>query len=124
MALAPISSAHTTGVAALCRTAANRIELHGPLTFATIAALQEQVRRAIDSAADETNEINVQLPGVTVCDSAGLALLVECQNLARRRRTAIRFADPPERLRLIARACGLEPLLFPVDTPAFTENHG
>lgn len=53
----------------------------------------------------------ISLAGVEEADSSALALLLEWQAQARARGQALRFEEPPESLRVIARLTGVAPLL-------------
>lgn len=53
----------------------------------------------------------ISLAAVEEADSSALALLLEWQAQARARGQALRFEEPPESLRVIARLTGVAPLL-------------
>ena len=86
-------------------------EIRGPLTFATVPYLFGQSaawRKAHDSAT-----VTIDLSQVSKADSAGLALMVEWQRLARDGQQPLRFVHIPEQLRRLIRVSGLEKL-FPL----------
>lgn len=86
-------------------------ELKGPLTFATVPQLIE--RGAAWREAGLSEEITIDLGQVSRADSAGLALMVEWQRLARENQHTLRFVNIPEQLRRLIRVSALENL-FPL----------
>jgi phospholipid transport system transporter-binding protein len=83
-----------------------RIELAGELDHASVAQLLLQ---SADWFGGEA--LNISLQGVTQSDSAGLALLLEWQKIARQKQVTIQYHALPEQLRNIARAYGVDSLL-------------
>ncbi|MFZ5492911.1 MAG: STAS domain-containing protein [Pseudomonadota bacterium] len=75
-----------------------RVQVAGPLTFATVSA------RLADSAAlfRPRQRLCFDLSGVTDVDSAALALLVEWLRLGRERGARVEFAGLPASLRSLA----------------------
>ncbi|MFT4047555.1 MAG: sodium-independent anion transporter [Solimonas sp.] len=78
--------------------------LSGPLTFATAA---QWFARLDALAAHDT----VDLGAVTHCDSAGAALLLELQRVARRKGQRLVYANAPAQLRDLVTFFGLGPVL-------------
>jgi phospholipid transport system transporter-binding protein len=83
------------------------------MSFSTVPGLWEQSQRAFVTQAGQGVEID--LGGVQVFDSAGLALLVAWVRWARRHAVPIRFIDMPKRLSAVVLANHLEGL-FGLDT--------
>ena len=82
-------------------------EVHGALTFDTVASALEQSRRTF-AAYDR---LTVDLAAVEEADSAGLALLLEWINWARHYVREIRFEHIPEQISAIARISEVSDLL-------------
>lgn len=79
----------------------------GALTFATCDAVWRQL-----SASGALRGMGrVDLSGVSDADSAGLALLLAWRAARRAAGGDVAFDGVPERLRLLARLTGAEPLL-------------
>ncbi len=81
--------------------------LSGDLVFRSVPEVLRQSQQRIDFA--QTQQIH--LSQVAHADSAGLALLLEWQEQARRAGGSLRFVDTPEALLSIARLCNVEALL-------------
>lgn len=88
------------------RAAAGR-RLDGALSFDTVPGLWREVRVWADDG-DAGSEIGIDLSGVTRADSAGLALLIELQRLARTHGRTLKFQNIPAQLRQLIYANGLE----------------
>jgi phospholipid transport system transporter-binding protein len=84
-----------------------RIKVAGELGFATVPAL---AARSAELFRDNHNLI-IDLQEVRRADSAGLALLIEWQRQAARRRCVLSFANTPAQLLAMARVSGVEQLL-------------
>lgn len=84
-----------------------RFALEGELVFATVRALDRAARKAFDGAA----QVEVDLAGVTRCDSAALALLLEWTGRAKRAGTGLRFRALPASLLSIAAISEVDELL-------------
>lgn len=78
--------------------------LQGPLQFSTVAPW---FARADELAAGEV----VDLGGVTHCDSAGAALLLELQRRAHIKGRTLRFINAPTQLRDLVSFFGAGPVL-------------
>ena len=75
-----------------------RVRLAGPLTFATVSACL----RDSQALFRPRQRLCFDLSGVTVVDSAALALLVEWLRLGRVRGVQVEFAAVPASLRSLA----------------------
>lgn len=84
-----------------------RFALSGEMTFDTA----EKILRASEGAFDEHTQLEVDLSGVTMSDSAGLALLLEWVTWANHSVREIRFTGMPEKILAIARTTEVEHLL-------------
>ena len=96
-----------TPAARLAELGAGRFALGGELVFRTVTALDRAARKAFARLDD----VEVDLAGVTRCDSAALALLLEWAGRARRRGTALRYRSLPSALLAIAAISEVEDLL-------------
>lgn len=83
-----------------------RFELSGVLDHAAVAGVLAQ---SDDWFAGDA--LHISLQGVSHSNSAGLALLLEWQKIARQKQVAIQYHDVPAQLRTIARAYGVDQLL-------------
>ena len=77
----------------------------GPLTYATVRAIFAQIQS--HNAADLT----LDLQAVTHCDSAALALLVECKRLVERGHAHLVLRHTPAQLQALAEAHNVAALL-------------
>jgi phospholipid transport system transporter-binding protein len=84
-----------------------RFALTGEITFETA----ERVLLASEEPFEQHTRIEVDLAGVTIADSAGLALLLEWITWANHTVREIRFLSMPERILAIARTTEVEQLL-------------
>jgi len=84
------------------------IRLEGRLTVTEVSELESRYQARFDGRSPPEA---VSLAGVDSGDSSALALLLEWQARARRSGNRIRFEQPPENLRVIARLTGVAPLL-------------
>jgi len=84
------------------------IRLTGKLTASEVAVLECRHKGRFESSSSPAT---VNLADVESGDSSALALLLEWQAQAQRAGTSIRFEQPPESLRVIARLTGVAPLL-------------
>lgn len=82
------------------------IELAGVLNHASVAGVLAQSNDWFAGAA-----LNIGLQGITHSNSAGLALLLEWQKIARQKQLTIQYHNVPEQLLTIARAYGVDQLL-------------
>ncbi len=94
-----------------------RLALSGELNFQSVASVLEQVEHHIDSLAQQNQQqkngqsLTIDLTNVTRCNSAALALLVECKAIARRRSSALQFSNVPAGVLQLAEVCEAQPLL-------------
>jgi phospholipid transport system transporter-binding protein len=86
---------------------AGRFAVRGELSFATAAAVLRQSLPMFDGY----REIDIDLAGVTVADSAGLALVLEWLRQGRLQGRGIRLGHAPEALLDIAALSHVAPLL-------------
>ena len=84
-----------------------RFALGGEMNFESA----ERILRASEEPFEAHTQIEVDLSGVTDCDSAGLALLLEWVTWANHTVREIRFTGMPERIMAIARTTEVERLL-------------
>ncbi len=82
-----------------------RYEVRGQLTFQSVPRYYVHSVRMFE---DGRGPVTVDLAGVTLADSAGIALLVEWQQQARVAQRMLRFANIPEQARKIIRVSGLQ----------------
>ena len=83
------------------------VAVSGPLEFATVTALLAP----LETLLPEGGRLRVDLAAVTHADSAGLALLVHWQRLARRRGLELDFHNAPAQLMDMARLSRLDRIL-------------
>jgi phospholipid transport system transporter-binding protein len=94
--------------------AAGEVAVSGLLEFATVTALLAP----LEALLPETGSLRVDLGAVRHTDSAGLALLVHWQRLARQRGLDLEFHHAPDQLMDMARLSGLDGILPLRGTPA------
>lgn len=82
--------------------------VNGELNMQSVPALLQEVEPILGRGQ---GEVCFDLQGVSRSDSAGLALLVECLQVARQRQRKVTFRNLPQQLRDIAQVSGLEELL-------------
>jgi phospholipid transport system transporter-binding protein len=81
--------------------------LAGEVTFDTA----EQILRASEQPFEEHTRLEIDLSGVTLSDSAGLALLLEWVTWANHTVREIRYSGMPERVMAIAKTTEVHDLL-------------
>lgn len=96
--------------AAFVAAAEGAFRLRAPLTFATVPVLRQP---GLDRIAAAAGDIEFDLQGVPVADSAGLALLVDWLADARSRQRTLRYAQVPAALSALARLSDVEALIVP-----------
>ena len=84
-----------------------RFAVEGELLFRTVTALDRVARKAFTG----NSAVEVDLAGVTRCDSAALALLLEWAGRAQRGGTTLRYRSLPSALLTIAAISEVEELL-------------
>ena len=79
----------------------------GEMTFDTA----ERILKASEDPFEEHSQLEIDLSGVTISDSAGLALLLEWVTWANHTVREIRFTGMPERIMAIAKTTEVDQLL-------------
>ena len=104
-------AARTTAAGDFQLTAAGRgsLRAHGPLTFASARRACALGVQALAQAVD--GRLEIDCGGVTVSDSAGLAVLIEWLAVARRTRRSLRYTLLPEGLGALAKISDVRELL-------------
>lgn len=82
------------------------IELEGVLDHVSVASVLAQSADWFTGDA-----VNIGLQGISHSNSAGLAMLLEWQKIARQKQVSIQYHNVPEQLLIIARAYGVDQLL-------------
>ena len=85
-----------------------RVAAEGPLTFATARRACELGAPLITAAA---TALEIDCSGITTCDSAGLAVLLEWLGTARRAGRNLRYTQLPAGLAALARISEVEEFL-------------
>ena len=80
------------------------LSVRGALSFDTVP---DVFAKSAAWVRKSQGAITIDLKGVERADSAGLALLVEWLQIARRENRELRFANVPEQVRSLARVNGL-----------------
>jgi phospholipid transport system transporter-binding protein len=83
-----------------------RLALSGELSMDTVPYLLSH-----NPCSGTSGELSIDLQAVERADSAGVALLIEWQRVARRRQQVLHFQHIPSQMRAIARLCGVDKLL-------------
>ena len=86
--------------AGICRVA-------GPLNFTTATTALSEVEALIR----QNPSLEIDLSGVTECNSVGLALLIEWLAIARREKHLVTFNQIPDSLRQLAGVCQVDGLI-------------
>ncbi len=97
----------TDDQASFVKNSAGRIEIHGVLGAASVAALTPQIPGLIDTPGS----VDLDLKMLDHSDSTGLALLLECQRVAAAAGATMRIFNIPEQMLAIARLCSLDEVL-------------
>lgn len=79
------------------------------LTFATVIDLKKSLQQPILSAPEQ---VCFDLSGVKQCDSAGLALLLECFRFAKKHDKTLGFKQCPPQLLALAQVSGIQEMLL------------
>jgi phospholipid transport system transporter-binding protein len=106
-----MSAAHAAddGEFRLLATGPGSLSAQGPLTFTSARRACELGVAALAHASGSKLEIDCQ--GVTLSDSAGLAVLLEWLGVAKRSGRSLRYAQLPEGLLSLARISSADQLL-------------
>jgi phospholipid transport system transporter-binding protein len=99
----------TSGPFRLVTGAAGRLSAEGPLTFTSARQARELGLDALDGTAAQRLEIDCQ--GVTSCDSAGLAVLLDWLAAAKAQGRSLTFRHLPPGLTALGRISELSELL-------------
>ena len=83
--------------------------ISGALEMNTVAQWTHALKRQLQAGAD----ITVDLSGVSLADSAALALLLEWQRQALRAQVQLTLVHMPSRLQHLAQLYGVDHLLMP-----------
>jgi len=92
--------------ARLKKTDDGRLLVSGDLSMKTVPALLAQ-----NGLRDISGDIHIDLQNVERADSAGVALLIEWQRIARQQQQKICFQNIPSQMLAIARLSGVDELL-------------
>ena len=84
----------------------DRLLIDGPVTIATVSALLAQSRELLAPGVAV-----LDFKGVTVVDSAAVALALECLRESRRRKLALSLANLPEAMQHLAELYAVSELL-------------
>jgi phospholipid transport system transporter-binding protein len=107
-----LSAAHNAPAidaeAAFVRLGTDAYRLEAALTFATVPALHARGLARIDAAG---GELQFDLQQVSATDSAGLALLIDWLAAAKAHQRTLRYVQPPETLRALAKLSDVESLI-------------
>lgn len=90
------------------RRADGTVQVTGPLTFQSVPQCLEQSRPLFSGGSDS---LTFDLQGVTLADSAGLALLLEWREMARAAGRALTFVNLPDQMRHLVEVSGLAPVM-------------
>jgi len=96
--------------AAFIAGAGGAFRLEAALIFGTVPALRQ---RGLDLIAGSAGIVEFDLQGVTMADSAGLALLIDWLAEAGARQRTLRYLRVPEGLSELARLSDVEALIEP-----------
>ena len=86
--------------AGICRIA-------GTLNFSTA----EDALSSVDTLIRQHEKLEIDLSGVSDCNSVGLALLIEWLAIARREKHSVTFNHIPDTLRQLAGVCQVDGLI-------------
>lgn len=86
----------------------DKLAVSGVLSFETAAAALEAMQSA---AVGETPIAELDLAGVSHCDSAGLACVLEIAAEIDRRGGSLKVSSMPEGMRALAQVCDVDHLL-------------
>lgn len=80
-------------------------EVSGRVTFQTVPQFFQHTNKWLQG---DSGRVTIDMQGVTLSDSAGLALMIEWLQLARAAKREIVFTNIPEQMRDLIRVNGLE----------------
>jgi phospholipid transport system transporter-binding protein len=81
-----------------------RFRIDGVLDFDTVPQLMKQAQKLFAVA----DQVQVDFAGVTGCNSAGLALLLEMDRVMKQRNKPIQFFNLPQQIRTFAEAYAVD----------------
>ena len=84
-------------------------EVAGRMAFQTVPQFLAHTDELLQSDA---KPVTIDMRGVTLADSAGLALMIEWVQLARAAKREVVFSHIPEQMRDLIRVSGLERVFF------------
>lgn len=88
---------------------ANILKLASHLTFETV---ESERQRILDNFSHSQGQLTLDLIDVKLCDSAGLALLIELRRVVHQLKRRIYFNNISEGILSLAKFCGVEKLLL------------
>jgi phospholipid transport system transporter-binding protein len=91
----------------IARRADGTVQVTGPLTFQSVPEHLEQSRPLFTGGSDS---LTFDLQGVTLADSAGLALLLEWREMAHASGRALTFVNLSDQMRHLIEVSGLSPV--------------
>jgi anti-sigma B factor antagonist len=80
------------------------VELSGEIDI----ALKDELRERLDAAANESDQVDIDLSNVTYADSTALGLFVALRNRLSQRGGVVRLVAPSERMRKLLMYAGLD----------------
>lgn len=90
----------------------NHLIVHGKLTQDTVMYALEQFMALLD----HHDAIVVNLAGVTFCDSASLAFLMELLRVSKKRQIQLKICEMPKQLCDLARVSGVDNIFSTVES--------
>jgi phospholipid transport system transporter-binding protein len=91
----------------ITRRADGAVQVTGPLTFQSVPKCLESSRPLF---AGDDARLTFDLQGVTLADSAGLALLLEWREMAHAGKRELVFVNLPDQMRHLIEVSGLSPV--------------
>ena len=83
--------------------------ISGSVVFSTVPDLLDSAMAYLSERKNSSAEtVVIDMSGVTECNSAALALMLEIKKKAEEKNTELCFAQLPESLMTIAKACGVD----------------
>lgn len=91
----------------LTSVAPGKARLSGELTFESVPSLLDSLSPLLTNGGS----LELDLSGVSRCDSGGVALLLSWERQARAVKSTLRYCAVPEQLQGLARVSGVEQIL-------------
>ena len=104
-----LAASHAAGEFRLTATAPGQLSAQGPLTFATARGACELGLRTLRE--DNAASAQVDCRGITACDSAGLAVLLDWLGAAQSAGRKLRYSELPAGLQALAHISEVRELL-------------